>query len=224
MSWTPTEPVLVANPDQRYHPIHQTMPDLQYAQTLTSNSRWSSTTPTSASMPQSHIAIDFVTDLPLSNNFTTILTVIDRFSKACRLIPLSKLPTTMQTGYFGFTEIVSDRGPQFTSRLWSSFCQALNINVSLTFGYHPQSNGQIERLNQELTRFLRSYCSQHQNDWARYLMWAKYAQNSIRKEATGLTPFQCVLGFQPPLFPWSGEPTDVLAVNDWMNRSEATWN
>lgn len=48
-------------------------------------------------------------------------------------------------------DIVYDQGPQFTSRLWSAFCQALNINVSLTSGYHPQSNGQIERLNQELT-------------------------------------------------------------------------
>lgn len=51
-------------------------------------------------------------------------------------------------------DIVSDHGPQFTSRLWSAFCQALGINVSLTSGYHPQSNGQVERLNQELTRFL----------------------------------------------------------------------
>lgn len=184
--------------------------------------------------PWSHIAINFVTDLPASNNYNTILTVIDRFSKACRLIPLPKLPTAMQTAehlcnwvfrIYGLSEdIVSDRGPQFTSRLWSVFFQALNVNVSLTSGNHPQSNGQIERLNQELIRFLRSYCNQHQNDWECYLIWAEYAQNSIRKVATGLTPFQCILGFQPPLFPWSGEPTNVPAVNDWLNRSEATWN
>lgn len=47
--------------------------------------------------PWSHIAIDFITDLPPSDGHTTILTVIDRFSKACRLIPLSKLPTALQT-------------------------------------------------------------------------------------------------------------------------------
>ncbi len=55
-------------------------------------------------------------------------------------------------------------------------------------------------------------------------MWAEYAQNSIRKHSTGLTPFQCVLGFQPPLFPWSGEPTNIPSVNDWLRRSEETWN
>ncbi len=47
--------------------------------------------------PWSHIAIDFVTDLPPSRGHTTILSVIDRFSKACRLIPLPKLPTALET-------------------------------------------------------------------------------------------------------------------------------
>ncbi len=53
--------------------------------------------------------------------------------------------------FYGLPEdIVSDRGPQFTSRVWSAFCQQLNINVSLTSGYHPESNGQVKRLNHEL--------------------------------------------------------------------------
>lgn len=100
--------------------------------------------------PWSHIAIDFITDLPVSQGNTVILTVIDRFSKACRLIPLPKLPTALQTAellcnwvfrLYGLPEdIVSDRGPQFTSRLWKAFFQALNVNVSLTSGYHPQSS------------------------------------------------------------------------------------
>ncbi len=114
--------------------------------------------------PWSHIAIDFNTDLPLSRGHTTILTVIDRFSKACRLIPLPKLPTALETTgslcdhvfrFYGLADdIVSNRGPQFTSRVWSAFCLKLNINVSLTSGYHPQANGQVERLNQERTHFL----------------------------------------------------------------------
>ncbi len=55
-------------------------------------------------------------------------------------------------------------------------------------------------------------------------MWVEYAQNSLRKPSTGLTPFQCVLGFQPPLFPWSGEHSELPAINDWLQRSEETWN
>uniref|UniRef100_A0AAQ4R4E0 Gypsy retrotransposon integrase-like protein 1 n=1 Tax=Gasterosteus aculeatus aculeatus TaxID=481459 RepID=A0AAQ4R4E0_GASAC len=184
--------------------------------------------------PWSHIAIDFITDLPASQGHTTILTIVDRFSKACRLVPLPKLPTALATAellcnqvfrFYGLPEdIVSDRGPQFTSRVWSAFFQRLNVNVSLTSGYHPQSNGQTERLNQDVIRFLRSYCQRQQTEWSRYLFWAEYAQNSLVKPATGITPFQCVLGFQPPLFPWSGEPTNLPSVTEWLQRSEETWN
>ncbi len=51
-------------------------------------------------------------------------------------------------------DIVSDRGTQFTSQVWRAFCKQLDINVSLTSGYHPQANGQVERLNQEIGRYL----------------------------------------------------------------------
>ncbi|KAL0199986.1 hypothetical protein M9458_003173, partial [Cirrhinus mrigala] len=159
---------------------------------------------------------------------------IDRFSKACRLIPLPKLPTAWETAhallnqvfrFYGLPEdIVSDRGPQFTSRVWKALWSQLNVNISLTSGYHPQSNGQLERLNQELSRFLCAYCHLHQNDWSDYLLRAEYAQNSLKKPSTQLTPFQCVLGFQTPLFPWSGEPTNLPAVDTWLRRSEATWD
>ncbi|XP_073780218.1 uncharacterized protein [Danio rerio] len=75
-----------------------------------------------------------------------------------------------------------------------------------------------------LQRFLRTYCHSNQSDWNKFLMWAEYAQNFLRKAATGLTPFQCVLGFQPLLFPWSGETTDLPAVDTWFKRSEEVWN
>ncbi|KAL0181744.1 hypothetical protein M9458_024150, partial [Cirrhinus mrigala] len=180
--------------------------------------------------PWSHLSIDFITDLPNSNGYTTILVIVDRFSKSCRLIPLRSLPTAMETALelfsqvfriYGLPEdIVSDRGPQFTSRVWQAFCKQLDINVSLTSGYHPQSNGQVERLNQEIRRYPRTYCNRKQDRWSDFLPWAEYAQNSLTHSSTGLTPFQCVLGYQPPTFPWSGEPSMVPLVDDWINCSE----
>ncbi|KAK3554648.1 hypothetical protein QTP70_031051 [Hemibagrus guttatus] len=97
--------------------------------------------------PWSHLGVDFITDLPASNDCTCIFVVVDRFSKSCHLIPLKGLPTAMETAelmfnhifrYFGIPEdIVSDRGPQFISRVWKAFFSLLGVAVSLSSGYHP---------------------------------------------------------------------------------------
>ena len=112
------------------------------------------------SRPWSHIALDFVTGLPPSEGNTTILTVIDRLSKATHFIALPKLPSSRETADLLFqhvfclhgipADIVSDRGPQFTSQVWHAFCWALGATSSLSSGFYPQSNGQSERANEEM--------------------------------------------------------------------------
>ncbi|KAK3549174.1 hypothetical protein QTP70_033657 [Hemibagrus guttatus] len=186
------------------------------------------------SRPWSHLGVDFVTDLPTSRDHTCIFVVVDRFSKSCRLLPLKGPPTALETAellfnhvfrYFGIPkDIVSDRGPQFVSRVWRAFLTRLGVAVSLSSGYHLQTNGQTERKIQEISRYLRTFCHSHQNSWSQYLGWAEYAQNSLRQPSTGLTPFQCILGYQPLLFPWSAEPSDVPAVDHWFRESERVWD
>ncbi len=182
--------------------------------------------------PWSHIGVDFITDLPNSEGHTCVL--VDRFSKACKLIPLKGLPTALETAESLFlhvfqnyglpVDIVSDTGPQFISHVWKAFFQLLGVTVSLSSGYHPQTNGQTERKIQELGRYLRSYCSNDQHSWSRFLPWAEYAQKSLRQSTTGLTPFQCILCYQPPLFPWTEEPSEVPAVDYWFRESERVWD
>ncbi len=94
--------------------------------------------------PWSHITIDFISDLPNSQGNTTRLTIVDRFSKTCHLIPLPKLPTSFETAellcnhvfrFYGLPEdIVSDWGPQFTSRVWTAFFKHLNGNINQSSG------------------------------------------------------------------------------------------
>ncbi len=114
------------------------------------------------SRPWSHIALDFVTALPPSLGNTVVLTVVDRFSKAAHFIPLPKLPSAKETAatvvnhvfrIHGLpADVVSDRGPQFVSKFWREFCRLLGATVSLSSGFHPQTNGQTERANQDLER------------------------------------------------------------------------
>lgn len=102
-------------------------------------------------------------------------------------------------------------------------CKGLRINVSLTSGYHPQSNGQVKGLNQEIIRFLWKYCHDHQEDWSCFLVWAQFAKNSLKKVSIGLSPSQCVLGVQPSFFPWSVAPSELSAVDAWFRPYEETW-
>ncbi|KAK3506178.1 hypothetical protein QTP70_012512 [Hemibagrus guttatus] len=116
------------------------------------------------------------------------------------ILPEKGLPTAMETAelmfnhifrYFGIPEdIVSNRGPQFISRVWKAFFSLLSVAVSLSSGYHSQTNGQMERKIQEIGHYLHTFCHGHQDSWSQYLGWAEYAQNSLRQPSTGLTPFQ----------------------------------
>lgn len=123
--------------------------------------------------------------------------------------------------HYGIPEdIVSDRGPQFTSRVWKAFMECLGVTVSLTSGYRPQANGQVERVNQEVGRFLRCYCQDQLGEWADFLPWRS---TRIIPSSTNLTPFQCVLGYQPALAPWHPSQTEAPAVDEWFRHAEI-WN
>lgn len=155
--------------------------------------------------PWTHIALDFLTDLPETQGNTTILVISDWFSHFLHLIPLV---------------IVSDQGGSIYIKGVEIFIEKLGVAISFTSDYHPEINGQVEQVNQEIGCFLRMFCGNNQADWTCFLPWAEYAQNSLRYSAACLTPYQYVLGFQPPLFPWNASMTDSPAVDDWFRRSE----
>lgn len=105
--------------------------------------------------PWSHLSMDFVIGFPPSQCKTTIQVIVDQFSKACRFIPLPKLPSDKEMAEIVIEHVFwvfripqhTDRGPQFSSCFWHTLCQLLGTTVSLSSGLHPESNGQIERLS-----------------------------------------------------------------------------
>jgi hypothetical protein len=93
--------------------------------------------------------------------------------------------------------IVSDRDAQFTSKFWSSLMSLLDVKLRMSTAYHPQSDGQTERVNSTIEAYLRTYCNREQNDWSELLPLAEYAYNNSATTATGMSPFYANYGFNP---------------------------
>jgi len=64
-------------------------------------------------------------------------------------------------------KIISDRAPQFASTFMGELCKALGIKRAMSMAYHPQTDGQTERINQEIKVFLTHYINYRQDDWAK---------------------------------------------------------
>lgn len=94
-------------------------------------------------------------------------------------------------------DIVCDRGPQFVSLLWKAFCLALGVTVSLSSGFHPQTNGQAKRGNEDLDSALVT----NPSTWSAHLAWINYVHHTLSIITTGMSLFEASLGYLPPLFP-----------------------
>jgi len=86
-------------------------------------------------------------------------------------------------------QIVSDRDPRFVSALFKAMCEWIGIEQSLSSAYHPQTDGQTERMNRILEDYLRRYVGQDQSSWGDLLPIAEFAINTSVQESTKYTPF-----------------------------------
>ena len=134
------------------------------------------------------ITIDFIMDLPVSNGYNSILTVVDQHSKAVILSPCHKTITAEQTSQLlidniwkrtGFPlTIISYRGLQFTAQVTQEFWQKLGIKQKLSTTFHPQTDRESERVNQELEQYLHICGNFQQNNWAALLSIIEFAHNT----------------------------------------------
>jgi transposase InsO family protein len=101
-------------------------------------------------------------------------------------------------------KIVSDRGTQFTSNFWERLHETLDTQWSFSSTYHPQTNGQTERVNQILEDMLRACALQCGRSWDKSLSYAEFSYNNNYQESLKMTPFEMLYGCrcQTPLF-WS---------------------
>ena len=91
--------------------------------------------------------------------------------------------------------IVSDWGPQFVSTMWKSFCKRMGIQVNLSTAFHPETDSQTERANQDVETFLQAYTNESQDNWDTWLPMTEFADNNADSAATTLSPFFMNHGF-----------------------------
>jgi len=157
--------------------------------------------------PWTHISADFITKLPIAQGYDSILVVVDRLTKMVHFIS-----TTEKTSAEGLARlfrdnvwklhrlpesIISDRGPQFTAGLMRELNRILGIESKLSMASHPQTNGQTERVNQELEQYLRMFIDHRQEQWPNWLGTAEFAYNNKTHSSTKVLPFKANYGQDP---------------------------
>ena len=92
------------------------------------------------------------------------------------------------------SQIHSDQGTDFESKLFRTLCQLLEIDKTRTTAYHPQSDGLVERFNRTLETMLSMYCKKDQSDWDQHFLCILMAYRASQQETTGATPNSLVFG------------------------------
>ena len=153
------------------------------------------------------ISLDFVTGLPISSGYNMLLVVVDRLTKIAHFIPTitgcsaHKLAILLRDHIFrlhGLPEtIISDRDPVFTLTLAQEMASCLSIKSCFSSAFHPQTDGQTERINAILEQYLRGYCNYQQDNWVDYLSMAEFSYNNSIFSSTQVSPFFANSGFNP---------------------------
>ena len=150
----------------------------------------------------SHIHAD-ITMMPQSNEFSYLLTLIDRFSRWPAAIPLKDISTESVVNAFahgwisafGIPEtITTDRGSQFTSSIWAQLLETWGIRHNMTTAYHPEANGLVERLHRRLKESLMALCGDERDSWYWKLPMALLSIRTTLKPDIGASPADLVYG------------------------------
>ena len=157
--------------------------------------------------PWNSISMDFIEQLPDSDGHTAILVIVDRLTKQGIFIPTVNEITAQELAHLFILHVFSkhgvpshvtcDRGSEFISHFFRSLGQALDMKIHFTSGYHPEGDGQTERLNQTLEQYLRIFCNYQQDNWSGLLPLGEFAYNNAPAASTGVSPFFANKGYHP---------------------------
>ena len=172
------------------------------------------------SQPWEVITLDLVGPLPESQGYNAILTIVDWLSKAVKFEPTNLelnspgfariLRDRVIRDHGMFKRIIHDRDTRFTSAYTRDLLTLLGSEQNPSTAYHPQTDGQSERMNQTVEQYLRIFIDYHQDDWKEWLALAEFSYNNSMHAATKTTPFFINHGFHP----WTGEDSRKEVKNE----------
>jgi hypothetical protein len=161
------------------------------------------------------IAMDFIVGLARTQSgYDSISVIVDRLTKVAHFIPVKTTYSGMQLVELYMSrivclhgvpkKIVSDTGTQFTSKFWERLHETMDTQLRFSFAYHPQTDGQTERVNQILEDMLRACALQYGRSWDKSLSYAEFSYNNSYQESLKMAPFEMLYGrrCRTPLF-WS---------------------
>ena len=158
--------------------------------------------------------MDFISGFPKGEGFRSALVLVDRFSKYGVFIPalvecpaeeVAQIFFNNVVKHFGMLkDIVSDRDTRFTGRFWVELFKMWGTECKFSTANHSQTDGQIEQVNQMLEEYSRHYVTTTQTNWLELLEPVQLSYNLHRSLATGMSPFEVAIEFQPRT------PLDVL--------------
>ena len=180
-------------------------------------------------MPFQTVAINFITKLPVSQGYDSILTVTDHnCTKAAIFIPCNKEINAEQTvalylkhvvTNFGLPcKIISDWDLRFVSKFTQELCKLMGIEQNISTAYHPQMDGQLECTNQWVETFLCFITNYKQDDWVQWLPMVQFTHNNWPSDTTRKSPFFLLMGYNLHAdwkHPTSPLPQVTLHVNQF---------
>ena len=171
-----------------------------------------------------HVSLDLIGPLPTTaKGLNCIVTVVDKLSKMAHFIAttttvdapgLAKLMVSNVFKLHGFPKaLISDRDTRFTSAYWKSFIEALGIAPHMSTAFHPETDGQTERMNRTIEEMLRSYVNGKHDNWDDYLPYLELAYNNSRQASHKSTPYFLNHGTHPFVPGAALNPATATAVD-----------
>ncbi|KAL0549215.1 hypothetical protein IC582_013696 [Cucumis melo] len=152
-----------------------------------------------------NVSMDFITGLPRTlRGFTVIWVVVDKLTKSAHFVPGKSTYIASKWAQLYMSEIVrlhgvpvsivSDRDARFTSKFWKGLQTAMGTRLDFSTAFHPQIDGQTERLNQVLEDMLRACAMEFPGSWDSHLHLMEFTYNNSYQATIGMAPFEALYG------------------------------